>query len=50
MLEMLNKAQRVAVICGIALGVAVFLVPGVVQVILVAAGTCAAVVALGDRK
>ena len=49
MLEVLNKAQRVAVICGVALGVAVFLVPAFVQLILVVAGTCAVVVALGDR-
>ena len=28
MLEKLNKAQRIAVICGVALAVAVFLVPG----------------------
>ncbi len=50
MLEKLNKAQRIAVICGVALAVAVFLVPGFMQVILVGAGTFAVVVALGDRE
>ncbi len=45
----MNKAQRIAMISGFVVAVALFLVPPLVQVIVVVAATVAAVVALGAR-
>ena len=45
----MNKAQRIAMISGFVVAVALFLVPPLVQVIVVVAATIAAIVALGER-
>ena len=49
-MNVLNKAQRIAVISGFVVAVALFLVPPLVQVIVVVAATIAAVVALAEKN